>query len=32
MDPVAVADSKTSPSFSVAFVLNAFVVVAEVDS
>ena len=33
VDPVVVvADSKTFPSFSVAFALNAFVVVAEVDS
>lgn len=32
MDPVADADSRTFPSFSVAFALNAFVVVAGVDS
>jgi len=35
VDPVVVvvvADSKTFPSFSVAFALNAFVVAAEVDS
>ena len=38
MDPVVVvvvvvaADSKTFPSFSVAFALDAFVVAAEVDS